>query len=438
MSTSQANLTIGPNHSSSIESDHNYYSSPSVKKNQETTELHFDETDESEQRNCWQRVSYGNKRHSTSENGSHIKKTCIGSETKNPLTIRNKFEVLNDMPSKADIEMNQEQDGTAKKENPPPIFIPNIININNMIGSIEEIISKDSYSYKCITRDKVKINTNTIDAYRGLVRHLTEKKVSFHTYQIKKERAYRVVLKNMHYSTDLNDIKGAIEDHGYAIRNISNLKSARTKEPLSIFFVDLEPASNNKDIFKIEYLLNAKIVFEPPHKRNDVVQCKKCQRYGHTKSYCWYQHRCVKCGCNHDTSTCLKPTTSPPKCVLCGGEHPANYKGCSVYRDIKHKSFPSRRLISKTDPISSPTTDKNDNKLNPTDNQVQDTTTTNEPLLTPSYAQITSGNSSSDVNCDLTKTIHGFLNKFEILMTQQAQQVNTLINLLTTVISKLK
>lgn len=44
--------------------------------------------------------------------------------------------------------------------------------------------------------------------------------------------------------------------------------------PLSLFFVDLEPNSANKNIFNIEYLLNAKITFEPPLKKPDIVQCK--------------------------------------------------------------------------------------------------------------------------------------------------------------------
>lgn len=394
------------------------------------------DVEEGQAKNCWQTIPIRNKRHLALGNSVNFKKPCTETEASNVINLRNSFDVLSDGKVTSDTEMNQDQDASVEVR-PPPIFVPNISNIKNMIESIESVITKDSYSYKCITRDKVKINTLTIDDYRTLVKHLTELKVGFHTYQIKKDRAYRVVLKNMHFSTDLKDIKEAIESHGHAVRNVSNLKS-RSKDPLSIFFVDLEPAPNNKNIFTVEFLLNAKIVFEPPRKRNDVVQCKKCQRYGHTKSYCWYTNRCVKCGSDHDTSTCSKSVHAPPKCVLCGGEHPANYKGCSVYRDIKSKSFPSLRSNGAKETVSSQGKSKVDTfeiSRKPATTDIRGSSTASSPL---SYAAVTSGRTKSDEILNLNQMIEGFLNKFEVLMSQQAQQVSTLINLLTTVISKLK
>ena len=41
-------------------------------------------------------------------------------------------------------------------------------------------------------------------------------------------------------------------------------------------------------------------------------------------------------------------------------------------------------------------------------------------------------------NMTMINTMNSFFNKIEKLMTQQAQQIGTLMNLLTTVISKLK
>ncbi|KAJ8703706.1 hypothetical protein PYW08_016960 [Mythimna loreyi] len=45
--------------------------------------------------------------------------------------------------------------------------------------------------------------------------------------------------------------------------------------------------------------------------------------------------RCVKCGQSHKTSDCHKrDRNTPALCALCNGPHPANYKGCEVYREI--------------------------------------------------------------------------------------------------------
>jgi hypothetical protein len=39
-----------------------------------------------------------------------------------------------------------------------------------------------------------------------------EKDIEFHTYKPKQERSFRAVLKNIHPSTDLNDIKQRLTD----------------------------------------------------------------------------------------------------------------------------------------------------------------------------------------------------------------------------------
>jgi hypothetical protein len=84
-------------------------------------------------------------------------------------------------------------------------------------------------------------------------------------------RNYRVVLKNMHYSINPADIETETEKLGHTVPNIFNIKHHSTKLPLSMFFVDLKPASNNKDIFNVEYLQQCKITFEPPPQKGEIL-----------------------------------------------------------------------------------------------------------------------------------------------------------------------
>jgi len=65
---------------------------------------------------------------------------------------------------------------------------------------------------------------------------------------LKYERAYRVVLKYLHHTTEVEDIRQALFALGHVARNTVNVHHRLTKEPLNLFFVDLEPANNNKDI----------------------------------------------------------------------------------------------------------------------------------------------------------------------------------------------
>jgi hypothetical protein len=63
---------------------------------------------------------------------------------------------------------------------------------------------------------------------------------------------------------------------------------------------------------------------------------------------------------SHDSQTCTKPKDTPSTCAACNGNHPANYKGRTVYRDLKAKRSPQRpaeRTTIKTstnNPASSP------------------------------------------------------------------------------------
>jgi hypothetical protein len=83
------------------------------------------------------------------------------------------------------------------------------------------------------------------------------------------------------------------------------------------------------------------------------------------KTYCQRPYKCVKCGGNHMTSECQKSKETPAKCALCSGVHSANYKGCTIYRDLqnarcklpnRNQQTPGKQIIPQ-------------NNINPTDSQ---------------------------------------------------------------------
>jgi len=55
-----------------------------------------------------------------------------------------------------------------------------------------------------------------------------------------------------------------------------------------MFFVDLEPALINKDIFSVTFLLHAKVKITESQcdcrtNVETIIQCQNCQVYGHLK-----------------------------------------------------------------------------------------------------------------------------------------------------------
>lgn len=105
------------------------------------------------------------------------------------------------------------------------------------------------------------------------------------------------------------------------------------KQPLPIFFVDLDPAEINNDIFHLKF--HTKKVVEESHKRRELIQCPRCQDYRHSKWYCAHPPRCVRYVGFHLTTACTQLKEKPPNCTLCGGNHTASYRGCKTHKNLQ-------------------------------------------------------------------------------------------------------
>jgi len=246
-----------------------------------------------------------------------------------------------------------------------------------MIKRIRDVAEDEQYCTKSLANNVIKLNFTTTETYRNLIKYFKENNIFYHTYQLKEERAYRIVVKYLHHSTDTEEIRQKLLDLGHNVRSIVNAQHRITKEPLNLFIVDLEPADNNKDIYNITALQNKIIQIEPPRvNKNNIIQCARCQQYGHTKTYCNKPFVCVKCGGPHNSKECNKRKDIPAKCALCGGSHPANYKGCEHYHNLIKGNN-----IYRTPPIRTP----------PLVTNIHDRTT--PPHSTPqqrrSYAEVT-------------------------------------------------
>ena len=57
----------------------------------------------------------------------------------------------------------------------------------------------------------------------------------------------------------------------------------------------------------------------------DPLQCKRCQRFGHTQHNCGYAPRCVACGGFHLSGGCAT-LREQPQCCGCGGNYMAHYR----------------------------------------------------------------------------------------------------------------
>lgn len=346
----------------------------------------------------------------------------------------NRFSVLSvNEPDSDDANQNERDhviSETDKNDQPPPIYVKGITNFSNLRNAIAELIGQDSFTCKSTTTH-LKIQPDTPDNYRTLIHFLKDEKAEYHTYQSQSDKSLRVVIKNIHHTTEPTEITSALEEIGFTVRQVTNIKHQKTKISLPLFFVDLAPEIISKEIFNITSLLNTKIKVEEPHKRREIPQCQNCQSYGHTRSYCSYSPRCVKCGGTHPTTACTKSSDLPAKCALCNGEHPANYKGCIVYKELQQRRrqpYISRNnqqqpTNHQTHPVNQPQSSTQIPRTHHhTYAEATATNTGNAPPPNPPDTQ----NTSSIDNNVLTK----FLEDFKCI-------INPLISLLTTVMTNL-
>ena len=230
------------------------------------------------------------------------------------------------------------------------------------------------------------------------------------------------MLQTIHHSVDLDELKFELQTLGHEVTNISNIKHRVTKNPLSLFFVDLKQKENNKEIYNVNRLMNSIVKFESPLVKKEIVQCKRCQRYGHTQKYCNHNFRCVKWAGSRPTDQCTKSPETPATCIHCQGEHPANYKGCSAYKTLHNTKYP---------------------KLRPKEMTIQEPRL--QKLTTPSisYAQATQGNinnsktnSEHSENSVPTSQNTDNFTRLEKLIEKQTEHINNLLSLLTLFMDK--
>lgn len=192
-------------------------------------QVHMDtdssETDEEEtqNKNTWQVVK---KRKYTKQNNQP------GSPNSPPTKIQNRYNTLSNPDGNEQTETDKQQ----KPPKPPPIFIYGFKKFKEMVNNFSQVVGEETYYTRTLPNDTVKITTHTIDTYRKLIRHLKEENIVHHTYQIKEERAYRVVIRD-HHSIPVTDIKEELEKIGHKVRNITNVQHRLTIRRLYRYFL---------------------------------------------------------------------------------------------------------------------------------------------------------------------------------------------------------
>jgi hypothetical protein len=110
-------------------------------------------------------------------------------------------------------------------------------------------------------------------------------------YKLKRGRNFKVVLKHIHTTVNVDDIRKELK-----IKDIQLLMYGSKNKTLTnpMFSVVLEPESNYKNIYEVKSLLQYKIKFKLPHRKIPSIIASSM---GHTRNLCF--SICIKYAEDH-------------------------------------------------------------------------------------------------------------------------------------------
>jgi hypothetical protein len=116
-----------------------------------------------------------------------------------------------------------------------------------------------------LANDVIKLNCTTLETYRKSWNTSLQRKEHILPY-LSAQRGTSI--QNCYQIPPLLrwyiELRQELVELGHIARNIVNARNRFTRHPLNLFFVNLEPAANNKNIFKVTALQNKIIQVEPP------------------------------------------------------------------------------------------------------------------------------------------------------------------------------
>ena len=89
------------------------------------------------------------------------------------------------------------------------------------------------------------------------------------------------------------------------------------------------------------------------------LQCRRCQRFGHTQRNCSYAHRCAASVGSHLSGDCPAPR-GQPRCCSCEGNNKANYGVCVKWKEAMAalaKRTPEqgrKKIVASSKPAAAP------------------------------------------------------------------------------------
>lgn len=267
-----------------------------------------------------------------------------------PINNQNRFSIL------ADLEIENDNAATmaanrinannlTKSDNKPkrstycpPIFLYNV-NIKHLVDQLEARTPKITFKIKNVNRSKSKLYLADTAVHSEMMALLKEKKVNSYSFTPKELRQTSLIIRGLYCGMEADDIKVALDrlvpNVIDKVSKYTTVYSLKNNKDTGLFLTTLLPGKGLADVSQIKYLLSQTIIWEKPKKKDQEIQCRRCQLWGHVARNCNREVKCVKCDKSHEPGKCgrLENDGTKPWCVNCKQNgHPASWRGCDSYK----------------------------------------------------------------------------------------------------------
>lgn len=233
----------------------------------------------------------------------------------------------------------------GKTVKPPPIHVSDM-SLSNAIALLKtaEGIKKD-FILRQHSDSNLTIQTSKLESFYTVKTILSEANAHFFSFTPKNLKHKNVILKGIQGDFSTEDLINEINELNLpntTIHKLTKITFDKKKPDLFHFLVQLTHDSNPSLLMKVPSLAYQNVKWEPLRK-NQMYQCRKCQRLGHTSTNCNLGYRCVKCSDKHGPGECKLQAELSDKnqlyCVNCRENgHPASYRGCPFMKFAREQA----------------------------------------------------------------------------------------------------
>lgn len=224
---------------------------------------------------------------------------------------------------------------------PPPIFITTHKNFTTIARKLNIAAKQDPRLV--YTKTGGKLMTETMDDHKACLQILKEMKTPHFTHRERQDK-FTTVIRGIPPMITEEDITEMLEEKDIQIHNIRQL-SRRDREgnmtiPMPLHVIEASNTQKEK-LINLHNLAGIAVKTEPYRKQQKILQCYKCQDFGHHSACCEKEEICVKCAGQHHSNKCPRKSDSniPLKCANCGEQHSAGSKDCPKRKELEWKKF---------------------------------------------------------------------------------------------------